>query len=359
MSVPILGREISVRQPESDFMQPPTSKEMGRRRFLQALGMGAMAVGVTLGVDTAVGDLIWGGTNPEIGMLDNAEAARLFPDTYTLVMSGFSIADVEGLAKAVNPALSNFSQVGWIKNSNSGLQIEDLKRTTLTFARSVGAKTMRLYGQSMSGMEAVELGAYLQANGVAVDALYLDCTPKSYRDVRGDKQTGTDILTLMDNMKIHGGPLLRFFVETGMRVFTDHRDDYLQICREALGQLAPDSCSNILLEDQARYIRQFRAEQFAGLFRPSTSIIKLQPEDLAMDMTIDNATAYLAWREVFSHLEPRRYQDVVSNVIKASVANGSHANPDSCPDYIPAMMAASYAAGLSDGHRPRQLAHAS
>jgi pimeloyl-ACP methyl ester carboxylesterase len=358
MNVPKFEQELLARQPESDFMRPPTSQEMGRRSFLRLLGVGAVAAGVTLGADTAVGDLIWGGTNPEIGVLDNAEAKRLFPDTYTLVMSGFSIADVKGLAESVNPALRMFGQVGYIKNGNSGLQIEDMKRETVSFARAVGAKTIRFYGHSMSGMEAAELGAHLQSNGVDVDALYLDCTPKSYLDVRGDKQTGTDVLTLMDNMKIHGGPLLRFLVETGMRVFTDHRDDYLQICREALGQIAPDSCSNTLIEDQARYIRQFDADQFAGAFKPTTGIIKLQPEDLSRDTTIDNALALPAWRDTFSRLEPRRYHDEVSGVIRASVPNGSHADPNLCPDYIPTMIAASYAVGLSDGHRPRQLAHA-
>ncbi|HMH70340.1 MAG TPA: alpha/beta hydrolase, partial [Candidatus Saccharimonadales bacterium] len=187
------ANDFSKQTPEGNFFEKP----LPRRRFLR-LGGAAVALGVA--GDTLAGELRWGSTNPEIHKIDNPEATRLFPDTYTVAIGGFNVANVEGLGKTVEAILPGYGQTAYLKNSSNGIDMRDIEREALRFIKKNNVNRLRIYGHSMGGMIAIALAAYLKDEVGLLEAVILDCTPASALDLRGKKRMGTRLLHVADGL---------------------------------------------------------------------------------------------------------------------------------------------------------------
>lgn len=304
------------------------NNEVSRRTFLR--GLAGTAIGVSgivgsiyavLRADTKFGDQIYGGGDPEIGMVDDAEAERKFPRHFNVVGGGFGVYNIESLAAHVHEGLGNFGQTAYIKNSNSGLNPELQKRKVLGFLEDRGAEVVNLYGHSMDGMLMTEIGSFLLKNGVKVQVDLKDCSPEQKYDVRPDERAGAEVLAAFDRygefFEAYGGPGTRFMMESAARIL-DGRVDFEQIAKEALDKLAPDNVSNRLLASQAHYMCAFDGSEWGPDYPSDTVIGKLRPEDWNADPTINNRTALVGWR---ANAFP---QAVVHDV---AIKGGGHANP--------------------------------
>lgn len=285
------NKEFSKQEPDGSFLERP----MARRNFLR---LGTRAAALAMAGDTIAGEVLWGGTNPEIHTIDNPEAARRFPDTYTLAIGGFNVSDVEGLGRAVEAILPGFGQVAYLKSSTNGLDMRDIEREAVRFIKENNVSRLRLYGHSMGGMVAVQLGAMLKDNVDTLEAIMLDCTPASHFDLRGNKQTGVKILEAADTWLPPMGPGARFLMEAASPLM-DGRDDVVTVCLNAMNKVVSPRkiCSNQLVEAQASLIRTFNAAHFNGTFSDVTSIIRLRPADYDADGTIDNRSSFTRWEE--------------------------------------------------------------
>lgn len=299
--------------PELESAQEGSS----RRKVLKTIG----GVGVGLAfTDTLVGEMWWAGTNPEFRTLENPEARRAFPHTYTLAIGGFGIADVRSVAEAAGKTLGQYSQMGYLHNSNDGFDIKDTIRQAREFIVTHEVEHLRLYGHSMGGMVATELAAELK-DEVAIEALFLDCSPASHHDVRDNERFGTFLLSTLDKAKLHFGPGARFLMEAARPVL-DGDSDYLDICRRALARSRADgNCSNRFLQDQASYLRAFDVSSFHQDIPEEIPIFHLHPDVHSHDGTVNNETAPKRWREGLGR-----------EVIDVPVIGGTHASVRTHPE---------------------------
>ena len=301
--------DFANREPSDDFLQRP----MSRRTFLHRVGQAAV---VGIASDTLAGELMWAGTNPEIHVLDNPEAKQQFPTTYTLAIGGFNVSRVEGLGHAVASILPGYGQVAYLQNSTRGLDLADIEREAVRFIEKNNVSRLRLYGHSMGGMLATQLGATLKDKVDVLEALILDCSPASYRDVRGEDQTGTWVLQATDEMSLHLGPGARVLMETASPII-DGKRDFFTVCKKALGKVSSgEICSNRLVQAQASLIRTFNASDYRHVFGNETSIIRLRPENYEADDTVNNETSLPRWRAGLAH-----------EVLDIPVKGSGHANP--------------------------------
>jgi hypothetical protein len=304
------------------------SSQVSRRSFLRwAGGMAAGATIATSGtfmalrMDTEIGDALYGGGEPEIGLIADVKAEQKFPHHFNIVGGGFGVHDIEGLAEHVHEGLGHFGQTAYIKNSNGGLYVEKQKRNLLEFLEDHGGEVVNLYGHSMDGMTMTEIGCFLMQNGVEVQSKFLDCTPEKKYDVRPDKLQGAEFLAAVDRyselLDISGGPVSRLVMESASRVL-EGRVDYWHIVKEALAKLHPENASNKLLEDQAHYMCAFNGAEWGPQYPRRTVIGKLRPQNWNADPTINNQTALVGWRvDAFPQLA----------VHDVAVKGGGHANP--------------------------------
>lgn len=318
---------MKIRKPRSPEQQPPDtleletmlSKETSRRDFLRRAGKAGITLASIGAGDTLWGEYLWGGTNPEVHMLDTPKLKERFPHTATLAIGGFGVADTQRLARYIRPGLADFGQVGYLKNSNSGIHMGDIIDETRRFIHENSIETLRLYGHSMGGMLAVALASNLLKD-VRLDAIILDCSPASYKDVRSADQAGTLFLDIMDKTSLHMGPLTRLGIET-LRPILNGRDDYLDICQHALTKISDDSCSNKLIQAQASFIRAFDVEDYKNIFPQSMPILRLRPDNYNADGTVNNETSLPRWRDGLNH-----------TVTDITVAGSGHANPGKYPE---------------------------
>lgn len=303
-------REFFAKQePKSDFLQTPVS----RRSFLRIAGQ--MAAVAAVG-DTVEGEIIWGGTNPEIHTLYDKEAERKFPDTYTLAIGGFNVANVEGLGEAVQAVFPGYGQVAYLEEAANGLHMGDIEREVTNFIKKNNVQRLRLYGHSMGGMVAIDLASRLK-DKTNLEAIILDCTPASWEDVRGAKQTGTWLLHASDEMNLHLGPGARAAMEA-ISPMLDGNSDFLEACLNAMRKVSSpdDICSNKLVQAQASFIRTFDINDFKGKFNESTHILRLRPKEYDADTTVNNETSLSRFEKGLRH-------EIVDLPIKGS----GHANP--------------------------------
>jgi pimeloyl-ACP methyl ester carboxylesterase len=317
-------------------------KETSRRGFLRKLGKSTLALATVGAGDTLWGEFLWGGTNPEIHTL-KSEKAPADPRSATLVIGGFGVANTERLAQALRPGMAKYGHMAYLENSNDGIHMGDIIDETRRFIQDKKIDALRLYGHSMGGMLAVALAANIQQD-TRLDAIILDCTPASYKDVRSADQAGTLFLHAMDKASLHLGPLTRFGIEA-VRPIINGRDDYLDICKHALTKISDDSCSNKLIQAQASFIRGFDARDYADIFPPELPILRLRPDDYEADGTINNKTSLPRWRESLQH-----------EVVDLIVQGGGHANPaNQRESYASTLQVAAHAhsfAGAQEGtHR--------
>jgi pimeloyl-ACP methyl ester carboxylesterase len=280
------ANDFSKQTPEGNFFEKP----LPRRRFLR---LGGEVVALAVAGDTIAGEIMWGGTNPEIHKIDNPEAAHLFPDTYTLAIGGFNVANVEGLGKTVETILPGYGQTAYLQNSSNGIDMRDIEREALRFIKENNVNRLRIYGHSMGGMVAIELAAYLKDRVGLLEAIILDCTPASHLDLRGNKQAGTLLLHVADELSLHLGPAARVVMETASPIL-DGRDDIVTICLNSMNKvLSPDKiCPNGLLESQGSFMRTFNIADHYDVFSESTHIIELRPADFDRDETVDNKSSH-------------------------------------------------------------------
>jgi len=303
-------RDLFIKQePKSDFLRAPIS----RRGFLKTAGRMALTAALS---DTIQGEIIWGGTNPEVHTVYDEEAERRFPNTYTLVLGGFNVANVKGLGEAVQAVLPGYGQVAYIQNADNGLHVGDIERRTKDFIKENNVRRLRLYGHSMGGMVAIDLASRLKGD-TDLEAIILDCTPASYEDVRGGKRAGTWLLHASDEMMLHLGPNARTAMEA-VSPMLDGDSDFLEACLHAMRKVSSpdDICSNKLVQGQASFIRTFDITDFKGAFDDSTHILRLRPEDYGADGTVDNATSL-----------PRFEKGLDHTVIDLPVKHSGHADP--------------------------------
>lgn len=299
-------------------------KDLSRRTVLKALGLGAAKVAMGTGltatsavhIDTIVGNEYWGGTNPEIGVLPNEEAKKTHPHTFTLAIGGYNVDDPDRIAEAIGDTMFQYGQIAYLKHSNNGLQIEDLKREADRFVEANGVNKLYMYGHSMGGMVAIELAAHLAQKGVSINTIMLDCSPLDFDDIRSTRRDGANTLVSLDELSIHGGPATRFFIEVGTR-WIEGRRDIGRMCLDALREVNAQSCSNRLIQSQARYMKQFNLEHFKDAFPSYTRFVRFQPDDVYRDTTIDNGSA----QDRLTNLFPR------NDAYVYPVTGGGHASP--------------------------------
>ena len=277
--------------------------------------------------------MIYGGGPPEIGVVPDAAAERKFPNHFNIVGGGFGVYDIEGLASHVHDGLKGFGQTAYVKNSNSGLQIDAQKHVLLNFLEERNAEVVNLYGHSMDGMEMHEIGAFLLEHDIKVQSLLLDCTPETKYNVRAGKLLGAEILAEIDRLSedlgVSGGPGSRVVFEIISRLL-DGRRDWNQIVKEALAKTGPENASDRLIEDQAHYMCAFDGSEFGAVYSKSTAIGKLRPKNWNADQTVDNEFSLFSWRShAFPHL----------SVDDLAVIGGGHANPGAAGvQYTPTLM---------------------
>jgi pimeloyl-ACP methyl ester carboxylesterase len=279
--------------PSGDFWQEP----LPRRGFFRRVGQIAVTVALA---DTLTGEMIWDGTNPEIHTIDNPEAKRLMPDTYTLVCGGFNVSNFEGLGEAVDAISPGYGPVAYLEYPDGGISINDIVRTAREFIHKNKVKHLRLYGHSMGGMIAVEVAAQLK-DEVEVEAIFLDCTPASDDDIRERGQLGTFALATAYDLGLSLGPATRFVVETVASI-TNGDKDYLGACRSAADKVTSNKiCSNKLVESEGSIMRTFKASNYKDRFDRRTVILRLRPADYGDDKTVNNETSLPRWREGLNH----------------------------------------------------------
>lgn len=316
----------------AEYLNAPNPREerkTSRREFIQRFG--AAAVASYLAIDTFAGEALWEKSQPEILKFHNPEAERLFPNTYTLVIGGFGVPNdrMEGLASAVNTLLSDYGQVAYLENSDTGLDMDVIEAQTVRFIKANNIKRLRLYGHSMGGMVATELAARLHKQvdiEIEIDAVILDCTPASYKDVKGDGQSGTLFLETTDEVSMHLGPATQDLIQIGVAL-THGQHDILEVISHTTEKTLK-GCSTKLLQDQARFLRQFDIQKYRHVFPDSVDFIHLRPEDYNSDPTINNKTAVSRWENGL-----RR------PVLDVPVEGSGHADPG---DHLHAYFAALY-----------------
>jgi hypothetical protein len=334
---------------------PPTPSEVTRRTVLKTaavLGAGACTTYKLLQLDTQIGDEVYGTSPVEVGVVPDLEAEKTFPRHFTIVGGGFGVFNIEGLALAVHPGLKGFGQTAYLKNSNGGLYLDQLKQSTLAFLEERGGEVVNLYGHSMNGMEMTEIGHFLLKNGVHVQAEFLDCTPEAKYDIRPGKRSGAEFLAMVDKytemLGVSGGPGTRFAMEMASRKLQG-RMDWEQMIKEALAKTSPQNCSDKLLLDMAHYMCAFDGSEFGPDFPVTTVVGKLRPADWSADPTINNQTSLAGWR---NHAFPQL------SVHDIAVMGGGHANPGAAgAHYTESLRRFGQEMGLYDGTRPRSNNH--
>lgn len=291
------------------LLERPTS----RRGFLRGLGKTAAVGAGILAADTLAGEYLWGGTNPEIKTLDTPEREG-FDSSATLVIGGFGVSDTTNLATSIAPTLERYGAIAHLEYSSNGIHMGDLIDSAKEYIEKNNIETLRIYGHSMGGMVAVALAAAL-AKEVTLGAVFLDCSPASYHDVRSQDRAGTWFLHTTDELSLHFGPLTRLGMEV-IRPLAKGDDNYLRICERAINTLSDGSCSNKLIQAQASFIRTFNPADYSGAFSRSMPILRLRPQDFEDDRTINNHTSLARWREGLDH-----------DIVDVAIKNGGHANP--------------------------------
>lgn len=302
-------RDFSRQQPSGNFLERKTN----RRRALQ---IGGMVVGSALLADTAAGEFLWGGTNPEIHVLHDAKKAKENPHTYTLVIGGFNVFNMEGLGVTIADVLQGQGQVAYLKQADNGISMPDIEREVVRFIEENDVLRLSIYGHSMGGMLAVQLAALLKEKVPYLEAVYLDCTPASHYDLRDDKQAGAWLLHKADEMALSLGPGARMIAETISPIINGDTD-IMRVCRNAIHKVASgELCSNQLVEAQASVIRLFNPADYQSDFQDNTRILRLRPKDYDADQTINNETSLPRFRSGFNR-----------RVIDVPVIGSSHADP--------------------------------
>lgn len=322
------------------------TEPLTRRSFLNRAGrVGAgVLLGTTLALytDTKIGDRIWGGTSPETGVLHDQQAADKFPHTWTLVIGGYNVDDPDKLAESISPAMSQYSQIGYLRPSNEGLQMSDMKRAAEKFVEDNKVENLYVYGHSMGGMVGTELGAHLAGAGVNVQAIIYDCSPLNYEDIYEVQRGGANMLISAESIRLRGGPATRFGIEVLSR-WRDGRRDVVQMCADAIKEISPEGCSNKLIQSQASYMSTFRVEDYIDSFAEATRFIYLTPDNVLADATIDNTKASKRLQRNFPN----------NAVLVEQVIGGGHANPRNCiQGYQDALLKVAYRGNFPDGRPP-------
>jgi pimeloyl-ACP methyl ester carboxylesterase len=333
--------------PSGGFLFEPQS----RRTFFQKTGRTlfktALVTSGVINVDTFAGDVLWGSRSAAIGTLENPEAAHWHPKRWTFVTGGWNIPRVSPIAEAIAPSMTAFSQVAYIEDSNRDFDIEKTKAKLRAFVKSNDVREAYLYGHSMGGMEAIELGAHLAEMGVFVPAIVRDCSPTSFLDIRDVKQRCAGVLATADDYKARFGPLVRMGIEMVIR-FTDGRSDVGRIIEDSIREIAPANCSNAFVMAQAKYMYQFDITKFSDSFDPNTKFVLLHPDKMQEDQTINNETSIIRLKAGLPNHE----------VIEQPVIGGGHADPTSVPDaYNRALMQAAAAAHFFNPKLLQQYPH--
>lgn len=304
---------FSRQHPEGSFFE----KKRSRRDFFGVLGKATL---LAMTADTIHGELLRENRGAEGFMVSSPEQAERFSHTCTLAIGGFNVANTNYLADTINDIFPDYGQVGYIENATNSLDIDDIERAATTFLEENDITRLRLYGHSMGGMLAIELGARLKEKIPVLEAIILDCTPADAADVRGVRNAGTWLLHASDMANLHLGPAARTAFETISPVVSGD-DDIMSACLNALRKVSkPDEmCSNRLVQAQASYLRMFDVASFSGSFEDSTTIARLRPERYASDATINNQTSLARFEHGLDH-----------EIIDVPIPGSAHANPSSC-----------------------------
>jgi len=301
--------DFSQQEPSGEFLE----RQLKRRSVLK---LGGLVLGGGMLADTVAGEFIWGGTNPEIHIMHDAQKAKSAPYTYTLAIGGFNVFNMEGLGATIADVLPAQGQIAFLKQADNGINLADIEREVDRFIEENDVLRLSIYGHSMGGMLALQIAAMIKDKVPYMEAVYLDCTPASHYDLRDNKQTGTWLLHKADEAELYLGPVTRMGIEAVAPLIDGH-DDIMTICKNAITKVTSGQlCSNQLLEAQASVIRTFNAADYRGSYQDDMYIFRLRPQEYAADSTINNQTSLPTFR---SGLERR--------VIDVPVMGSGHADP--------------------------------
>lgn len=131
----------------------------------------------------------------------------------------------------------------------SEVNIEAIYDQTLQYIKTNNSKDISLYGVSMGGLVAIELGAKLINSGVNVTTIYLDSTPSGLGSTTDKSKAGAVAIEF-----VPFGRITRFLGEISIKLIEQHDGGFADKWRYAWHK--SDSMPNSLIVSQSEFLRK-------------------------------------------------------------------------------------------------------
>ena len=188
--------------------------------------------------------------------------------------------------------------VGWLLNPadllsvdyGSEINIEAIYAQTLQYIKTNSPKDVSLYGVSMGGLVAIELGAKLINSGVNVTTIYLDSTPIGLESTTNKSRAGALAVEL-----VPFGRITRFLGEISIKLIEQHDGSIAEKWQYAWhkSSIVPNS----LIISQSEYLRSGIKKADADLINKSNvKIVYMRTDNSADDemVNVEFSTAKLS-----------------------------------------------------------------
>lgn len=324
--------------PPADDHEPPQvtptplervgGRHFSRRGFLRLVGNVTRAgLGVMI-VDNYLGEALTSSKNSTVEAYTQ-DGDYLFPDTFNFIFTGFGAMYPEKLAKSLSPTFNQYGQTAFIRYGNADINFESIADNIYDYMTHSDnqidpsiprkdRKTVSLYGHSMGGIVAFEVGAELKKKyDVDLCQIFLDCSPARENDVKSAfKRFLIGVLDISDRIGIHGGPILRGTLESLDKISEGNITFEAMIDRLTKG-LPGHALDNSTIQGQAGVIRASYVymQQSSSDIIGDTPVYHIAPSNPENDEVVDNVSARESWKAV------------VKNLIQIDLEGTGHANP--------------------------------
>lgn len=285
---------------------------MSRRSFLagSAVGLGVAAdLTVTKAIQERRKQL-------EILTLDDSDARKRFPASAWILFPGYKTSWEESLwiLRSLRPAMGQRGQLAAVGYSNLGLDAGDVAAAVRRYAATNGLRRLYFYGHSFGGMLAVETAARLGRDGVPVELIILDSSPRTKFDVLD--RTWFERVVFLYEAGYRIPSMMRGGYELSERIVHKDERTWSQIMDQTLEQISPLAPSSVLIQSQSSYIYHFDASRFEDRLGETRLAFTGNPGD----QTVNYQTARDGWASRF-------HRNMVSAQVQTDGAQPAHASP--------------------------------
>jgi hypothetical protein len=201
------------------------------------------------------------------------------PQNLIITMAGYGDPYYQDLAETVGRLLNPTDLLS--VDYGSEVNIEAIYAQTLQYIKTNNAKDISLYGVSMGGLVAIELGAKLINSGVNVSTIYLDSTPIGLESTTNKSRAGAVAVEL-----VPFGRITRFIGEISIKLVEQHDGSFADKWIYAWHKSG--SVPNSLIVSQSEFLRKgVSPEDVALINNGNVKIVYLRTNEATDDQMVN------------------------------------------------------------------------